>query len=63
MSNKYLSGSMKRKVKDKRDQETKKLHGSLDKFTFKTNLSTRAQSPGKYMFNNNMNSYSFIYYG
>jgi hypothetical protein len=37
---------MKRKLKYKRDQETKKLHGSLDKFTFRTNLSTSAQSPG-----------------
>jgi hypothetical protein len=27
---------MKIKLKYKRDQETKKLHGSLDKFTFRT---------------------------
>jgi len=46
MSKKYLSGSIKRKLKDKRDQETKKLHGSLDKFTFNTNLSTSAPLPG-----------------
>jgi len=35
---------MKRKLKDRRDEETKKLHGSLDKFTFRTSLSTSAQS-------------------
>jgi len=44
MSKQYLSGSMK-KLKDKRDQETKKLHRSLDKFTFRTNLSTGTQAP------------------
>lgn len=46
MSKKYLSGSMKRKSKHKRDQKTKKLHGSLDKFTFSTNLSTSPPLPG-----------------
>jgi len=29
---------MKRKSKDRRDEETKKLYGSLDKFTFRTSL-------------------------
>jgi len=30
---------MNRKLKDRRDEEIKKLHGSLDKFTFITSLS------------------------
>ena len=50
MSKKYLSGLMKGKLKDKRDQETKKLHGNLDKFMFRTNLSTSAPSPGNIHF-------------
>lgn len=46
MSKKYKSGSMKRKLRDKQDEETQKLRGSLDKFTFRTSLSTIAQSTG-----------------
>jgi len=37
---------MKRELKDKRDQETKKLHGSLNKFICSSNLSTSAPLPG-----------------
>jgi len=42
MSKKELSGSMQKKLNNKRDEETRILQSSLDKFTFRTiyNLST-----------------------
>ena len=43
MSKKILIGSMTRKLKDRQDEETKILPRCLDKFTFRTSLSTRAQ--------------------